>query len=377
MRENWYIVRPDAIYVWSSETVKRKLSWYMRVMLGREPPKFMIARSYGTGVEKHSLSEMSLTELLHVHESVSKEYRELMKQIMGSGGGWEHVKGELSEASLLDLKVEILRRLVRECSLCEHKCGVDRRERKGVCRVGYYPRVSSYFLHLGEEAPLVPSGTVFYTGCNFRCVFCQNYDISQVDIESGIKVNAKELARIQEELAESGAKNINHVGGDPTPNMHVIVESMKYLNKPVPQLWNSNMYMTSTALEVLRDLIDIWLPDFKYGNNECALRLSAIKNYFDVVTRNLSIICGFGDPIIIRHLVLPNHLDCCTEPVLKWVASHCRNALINIMDQYRPMFWVLRASKRYRDIARRPHRSEIMRAYNLADELGLDYKEVS
>ncbi len=377
MREDWYLVRPDAIYVWSSETVKRKLSWYMRVMLGREPPKFMIARSYGTGVEKRSFSEMSLTELLRVHESVSREFRELMKQIMRSGGGWEHVKEELSEASLLDLKIEIMHRLVKECSLCEHRCGVDRRERKGVCRVGYYPRVSSYFLHLGEEAPLVPSGTIFYTGCNFRCVFCQNYDISQVDIESGIEVDARELARIQEELAESGARNINHVGGEPTPNMHVIVESMKYLGKPVPQLWNSNMYMTSMALDVLRDLIDIWLPDFKYGNNECALRLSAAKNYFDVVTRNLSVVCGSGDPIIIRHLVLPNHLDCCTEPVLKWVASHCRNALVNIMDQYRPMFWVLRSSRRYRDIARRPYRSEIMRAYNIADELGLDYKEIS
>ena len=374
---NWYLMRPDAIYVWSSETVRRKLSWYMRVMLGKEPPKFMIARSYGTGLEKRSLSEMSLTELLRVHDSVSEEYRGLVKQVMESGGGWEHVKEGLNDVSLLDLKVEILYRLVKRCSLCEHRCGIDRRIRRGVCRVGYYPRVSSYFLHLGEEAPLVPSGTIFYTGCNFRCVFCQNYDISQVDVESGIEVNAKKLARIQEELAEAGARNINHVGGEPTPNMHVIVESMKYLNKPVPQLWNSNMYMTSAALNVLRDLIDIWLPDFKYGNNECALRLSAIKNYFDVVTRNLSVICSSGDPIIVRHLVLPNHLDCCTEPVLRWIAGHCRNALVNIMDQYRPMFWVLRASRRYRDIARRLYRSEIMRAYSLADELGLDYKEIS
>lgn len=377
MVRDWYVMRPDAVYVWSSETVRRKLSWYMRVMLGREPPKFMIARSYGIGVEKRSISEMSLPELLRLHRLASREYRGLMRRIMESGGGWGYVKGRLGEASLLDLKAEILRRLVRGCTLCEHRCGVDRRERKGVCRVGYYPRVASYFLHLGEEAPLVPSGTIFYSGCNFRCVFCQNYDISQVNIESGVEVDAKELARIQEELAESGARNINHVGGEPTPNMHIIVESMKHLSKPVPQLWNSNMYMTATALDVLRDLIDIWLPDFKYGNNECALRLSGVKKYFDVVTRNLSVICGSGDPVIIRHLVLPNHVDCCTEPVLRWVAEHCRNALLNIMDQYRPMFWVLRARKRYGDIARRPYRSEILKAYNLADELGLDYKEVS
>ena len=377
MREGWYLVRPDAIYVWSSETVKRKLSWYMRVMLGRDPPKFMIARSYGIGTDKRALAEMTLAELLRLHDSVSREFRELIKQIMTSGGGWKHVRGELGEASFLDLKIEILYKNIRKCSLCEHRCGVDRREGRGVCRVGLYPRVFSYFHHLGEEAPLVPSGTIFYTGCNFRCVFCQNYDISQVDIESGIEVDARELARIQEELAESGARNINHVGGEPTPNMHVIVESMRYLRKPVPQLWNSNMYMTSVALDVLRDLIDIWLPDFKYGSNRCALKLSAVKKYFDVVTRNLSVICGSGDPIIIRHLVLPNHLNCCTEPVLRWVAGNCRNALVNIMDQYRPMFRVLRSSKRYRDIARRPYRSEIMSAYNIADELGLDYKEVS
>lgn len=371
------MLRPDAIYVWSSDVVRRKLSWYMKVMLGKEPPKFMLARSFDAGVDARLLKELSMAELLSLHESLSREFRELVRQIAENGGGWNHIKEELGGASLLDVKIEIMRRFVRRCNLCEHRCGVDRMKRKGVCRVGYYPRVSSYFLHLGEEAPLVPSGTIFYTGCNFRCVFCQNYDVSQVDIESGIEVDAKELASIQEELAESGARNINHVGGEPTPNMHIIVESMKYLTKPIPQLWNSNMYMTNEALDVLRDLIDIWLPDFKYGNNRCALRLSAVRNYFDVVTRNLLTICGSSDSIIIRHLVLPNHLRCCTEPVLKWIANNCKNALVNIMDQYRPMFWALRSSSRYRDIARRPHRSEIMKAYQIADELGLDYRDIS
>ncbi|RLG82440.1 MAG: pyruvate formate lyase-activating protein, partial [Thermoprotei archaeon] len=220
-------------------------------------------------------------------------------------------------------------------------------------------------------------GTIFYGSCNFRCVFCQNYDISQLNPFTGIKAGPKELATIEEYLRLEGARNINHVGGEPTPNVHNIVASFKYLNVNVPQLWNSNMYMTPKTLELLSDLIDIWLPDFKYGNDACALKLSAVRRYYEVITRNLRSICESGDPIIIRHLVLPNHFECCTKPVLEWISENCRNALINIMDQYRPEFWVSLNPKRYPDIARRLRRDEINAVYEYADKLGLDYRVVS
>ena len=238
--------------------------------------------------------------------------------------------------------------------------------------------VHSWFLHVGEEAPLVPSGTIFYGGCNFRCVYCQNYDISQTNPRGGIKVSPKQLATIQKELRLKGARNINHGGGYPTPHLHGILESLKYLEINVPQLWKSNLYLTEKALKLLLHVIDIWLPDFKYGNNVCGFRLSTVPSYFDVVTRNLRIIVEHGD-IIIRHLVLPGHLECCTKKVLYWIAKNLpkEKVLVNIMDQYRPEHLVLRYPDKWSEITRRPYRREVEEAYEYARSLGILFEPVS
>ncbi|MEM1600785.1 MAG: pyruvate formate lyase activating enzyme, partial [Sulfolobales archaeon] len=193
----------------------------------------------------------------------------------------------------------------------------------------------------------------------------------------GIKVSPRELALIQKHLYNEGAININHVGGEPTPNLLTILESLKYLEVNVPQLWNSNMYLSTHALTILLDVIDIWLPDFKYGNNSCGQRLSKVKDYFDVVSRNHAVICSNGDPIIIRHLVLPNHIECCTKPVLEWIAKNCSNSLVNIMAQYRPEYLVVTHSDEYRDIARVPTTAEMREAYEYARKLGIAFEEVS
>jgi Uncharacterized Fe-S protein PflX, homolog of pyruvate formate lyase activating proteins len=199
-------------------------------------------------------------------------------------------------------------------------------------------RVASYFIHIGEEAPLVPSGTIFFTGCNLRCVYCQNWDISQRP-ENGIEVDEADLASMQIELRASEARNINWVGGEPTPNLHVIIPSLRILAEKginVPQLWNSNLYLTPEGMRLIIHLMDIWLPDFKYGNDQCALRYSVAPRYVEVVSRNLKMICDRDEDIIIRHLVLPGHVECCTRPVLRWIAHNCPRAIVNVMDQYHP-----------------------------------------
>ena len=237
-------------------------------------------------------------------------------------------------------------------------------------------RVGSAFTHLGEEAPLVPSGTIFFTGCSLKCVFCQNYDISR-DPFNGVVVDARKLADIASSLYRRGVRNINYVGGNPDQNLHVIIESLRYMDDNVPLLWNSNMYMSMESLELLLDLIDIWLPDFKYGNNGCAFRYSRIRRYFDVVSRNHKKVYDYGSEIIIRHLVMPNHVECCTKKVLKWIADNVPRVLVNIMGQYRPEYMVVRDSERFRDIARRPTRDEMRAAFDYADKLGIVYKPVS
>lgn len=362
--------------MWRSRTVREKLSWYYNVMINRAPAKFIIARYVGTGENPIG---MSLDELWNLHDSLSREFAKMFSKARGLSLSYSELsKLERPKTSYLDVKIEIARRIIEKCHLCEWRCGVNRAQgSRGFCRLANEAYVSSYFLHIGEEPPLVPSGTMFYGSCNFRCVFCQNHDISQEHPFSGLRVTAEELASIQDYLRLEGARNINHVGGEPTPNLYTILSSLRYVRSNVPQLWNSNMYMSEESMKLLMDIIDIWLPDFKYGNDSCASRLSLVRNYFNVVTRNLKTICESGDPIIIRHLVLPNHIDCCTRPVLTWISANCSNALVNVMEQYRPEYLVLRNPEKYRDISRRPTREEVEEAYSIAKKLRLDFEDVS
>ncbi|WP_457548522.1 radical SAM protein [Archaeoglobus sp.] len=363
-------LRPDAISVWKNPIVRERLSWYYKVMNDEKPAKFMICKKIHVDYDK----DADLKELWKVHDEKSKVFDELLQAVKEGKVDIEKIPN--ANPNFLDLKVDIAYKILESCEFCERRCGVNRvKGEVGVCGVKR-PNVHSYFHHYGEEAPLVPSGTIFYGGCNLKCVFCQNHDISQEYPNDGDFVDAKKLASIQEELRLTGARNVNHVGGDPTPNLHVILESFKYLDVNVPQLWNSNMFCSVEAMKLLREVIDIWLPDLKYGNDRCAERLSLVKNYWSVVTRNMKWAHDWSDTII-RHLVLPNHLECCTKPILKWIAENCPRALVNIMEQYRPLFKVLKYPEKYRDIARRPTIEEMEEAYSYAKELGIVYEPVS
>ncbi|MEM3925975.1 MAG: radical SAM protein [Desulfurococcaceae archaeon] len=375
----WFItlinIRPDAINVWSDPIVLNRLSWYYKVMRNEKPARFLIAKKLEVDINPYT-NELNINELWNIHEKYSLVFRKMLKEIEESQY-MDINRLETPKYSYLDVKISIAYRLMNPCNLCERRCGATRLHGKpGVCLVDRDCIVHSYFHHMGEEAPLVPSGTIFYGGCNFKCVFCQNYDISQVRAREGARVTPGELAEIQFYLRKRGARNINHVGGDPTPHIPFILESFKYLNINVPQLWNSNMYMSEESMKLLEDIIDIWLPDLKYGNNECAWRLSKVRKYWEIVTRNIERAHNSGD-IIIRHLVLPNHIECCTEKVLEWIAKYTPRALVNIMEQYRPEHLVLKYPEKYSDISRRVNKDEMLTAYKIAEKLGIMYKQVS
>ena len=140
------------------------------------------------------------------------------------------------------------------------------------------------------------------------------------------------------------------------------------------------MYMSGESMNLLKDLVDIWLPDFKYWSNECARRLSNVGGrlgYRETVTRNHLIAARHGD-MIIRHLVLPNHIECDTKPILKWLSENLKDkVLVNIMGQYRPDHLVLEKPEKYRDVSRRPRNEEMREAYSYADKLGIVYRPVS
>lgn len=365
-------LRPDAISVWNDEKIVKRFPRYKGIIEGTQIARYLIARTLECQFDPKSPLDV-LEKLL---KEKSKEFNELIK------GNSEDLKSRKTKPiSYINLAETIAYKYLEKCIFCERKCGVNRTKgEKGYCSLGKDSYVSSAFLHMGEESVLIPSGTIFFQSCNFACVFCQNYDISQAwkgikDAEDvAQKVKDKDLAEIAESLAKKGAININYVGGDPIPNIHTILGSLKYQTSNVCQLWNSNFYLTEESLALIIDLMDFWLPDFKYGNNECAEKYSGIKNYYDVVARNHKKIHNEGSgEIIIRHLVLPNHIECCSKPILDYVAKEIPKCVVNIMGQYRPEY------KAYKipEINRRITSNEMQEVKTYADKLGILYKPVS
>ena len=322
---------------------------YYDILEGNNIAKYVLCKHVPVDFEYND----TLDELWVKHDNAVEEMR---------------VEEKPPRLSLFDLKIEIASRIFQSCIFCERRCQVDRREKIGNCGVRE-SRVASEFLHIGEEYMLIPSYTVFFSGCPFHCVFCQNWDISQ-NPKAGMYIQPERLAEMIKHRFESGAKNVNWVGGDPIPNLPYILRVLKLCDVNIPQIWNSNMYCSVETMKLLNGVIDLYLTDFKYGRDECAKRLSLVDNYMKVVRRNHKIAYMQGE-MIIRHLVLPNHVECCTKPVLEWIKENTPYAIVNIMPQYRPEF---RAHK-YDDISTTLAPEEFNEAVEYARKLGLNLVE--
>jgi putative pyruvate formate lyase activating enzyme len=276
---------------------------------------------------------------------------------------------EPAEPGLLDVKVELARRMLESCVCCERRCGADRTEGKtGFCGATAESRYSSDFLHMGEEPELVPSHTIFFTGCTFECVYCQNWDIA-MNALSGLRAEPAMLAAVLQEGVSQGSRNANFVGGNPDPHLWTILETVR-LTGPVaralPMVWNSNMFTSSEAMELLNGVIDVYLGDFRYGNDVCAEEFSGVRGYWDVVSRNFAYAFETAE-VMLRHLVLPGHLECCTRPIMEWVSENMPGAYFNLMFQYRPEY----KAGLFPTIDRRLTPEERSKALAMASEYGL------
>lgn len=379
------LMRPDAVSIWRDPEVRKRLSWYRQVMTGDAPAKYLLCRKISTELKP---SEASENELWAEHQKLSGELCDLLRSV--ENGFETPVRRRDQSPNFLDLKGELVNRMLKHCNFCEWNCRVNRAEGKiGFCRLDETTSVGSYFHHYGEEAPLIGtsgeggSGTIFFESCNAHCTFCQNWDISQPKTKTSIigeVVTPARLAKIAEDLARDGAANINYVGGEPTIDLHTIVDSLRYMSKSVPLVWNSNMYCTVETMRILADLIDLWLPDFKFWRDECAKRLmwvGAKASYPEIVKRNHVLAAEHGS-MIIRHLVMPGHVECCTKPILDFISETIGDkVLVNIMGQYYPSNLVTKNPEKYREIARRPTRTEMQDAYDHARMLGLEFEQVS
>jgi putative pyruvate formate lyase activating enzyme len=142
---------------------------------------------------------------------------------------------------------------------------------------------------------------------------------------------------------------------------------MNQLEIPIPQIWNSNMYCSKETMKLLTSVIDVFLTDFKFGNNRCAKKLANIPNYFDIVSRNHIIASKIAD-VFIRHLILPEHISCCSKPVLTWIRNYIPDVLVNIMDQYHPTY----QTQSIQDLQRLCKPDEIIKVRELARNLSIN-----
>jgi putative pyruvate formate lyase activating enzyme len=330
-------------------------------MEDRKPAKFLIARKLLADYDEQDSTE----KLWKEHANLLRGFTEIERAIDNDEKNLRQLPDP--KKSLLDLKIEITKRILAACHLCMHSCKIDRFEGAlGYCKCGLEMTVSSIFEHMGEEPELVPSGTIFTMGCTMRCKHCQNWTISQWK-ETGMMYNAHELAREVERLRLNGCRNINLVGGEPTPWLQQWMSVFKLVDINVPVVWNSNAYYSPETAKLLADFVDVYLLDFKYGPGECAEKISEAPDYWDTCTHNHLEAQKSGE-IIVRILVLPNHLECCTKPTLNWVAENLGvQARVNLMFQYRPEW---RASE-IPELRRKLRNVEMDRAIALAKEAGL------
>jgi putative pyruvate formate lyase activating enzyme len=275
--------------------------------------------------------------------------------------------------------------LGERCVVCPRGCKVDRRaDVKGLCAIGRYAVVASYFPHFGEENCLRGargSGTIFFSGCNLRCVFCQNHDISWE--VRGEKVGPARLAEMMLELQAIGCHNINWV----TPE-HVVPQILEALPLAVdgglqlPIVYNTSSYDSHDSLRLMDGVVDVYMPDFKLWTREAARRYLKRPDYADVARESVKEMHRqVGDlvldergiarrGVILRHLVMPGLFDE-TEAILRFVAEELgRGCYVNLMGQYYVSGKVGNDGE-YTEIARGIHREEYDRALALAEELGL------
>jgi putative pyruvate formate lyase activating enzyme len=286
---------------------------------------------------------------------------------------YEPVYLNLKRSGELVDRVAAALELLRSCTACPRLCRVNRLAgERAVCRIGRYSIVSSYFAHMGEEDCLRGwhgSGTIFFANCNLKCIFCQNYDISQLG--QGRTTRAEELAHMMLELQEKGCHNINFV----TPE-HCVPQILEALPQAIerglrlPLVYNTSAYDSIESLRLLEGVIDIYMPDFKIWDSEAARRLLKAEDYPETARQAIrEMHRQVGDltldenglatrGLLVRHLVMPDNLAGTSE-IARFLAEEISvHTYVNVMDQYRPAW----KSNRYPEVNRRITGTEYRRA---------------
>ena len=297
---------------------------------------------------------------------------------------------KLHREGKLEARVEAALKELEHCEACPRRCGINRLiGETRVCNTGRHAIVASAFAHRGEEDCLRGtrgSGTIFFSLCNLRCVFCQNWDISQQ--QDGRAMTADDIAMVMLGLQDQGCHNINFV----TPE-HVVPQVIEAIALAVPMglrlpiVYNTSAYDSLSSLALMAGLVDIYMPDFKFWHRDTARRLAKAKDYPDHARAAIEEMAHQVGPlrfgrdrlarrgVLVRHLVMPGQTDE-AKAIFQWLAeSVSPDTYVNIMGQYHPQYQVGDIAKdstpRYADIDRRPRGDEMQAAFQAARDAGL------
>jgi len=252
------------------------------------------------------------------------------------------------------------------CRLCAHDCGVNRLAgQRGVCRATDETRVFSAQVEVADELELIPTFAIALSGCDLRCAFCIT-GLESWNPLAGQRLDPSGLAARAARALDRGARSVMILGGEPTIHLPAALEIVAGLPDAAPLVWKTNAHSSAQARSLLDGVFDVWLADYKFGNDACASRLAQIENYTAVVRENL-LWANARRGLIVRHLLLPGHVMCCWEPMARWIATALPSARVSL----RSGFWPAWKAGRHPELRGTVGRTEECRATAIARNYGL------
>ncbi len=259
------------------------------------------------------------------------------------------------------------RELLAECRLCAHDCGVNRLAGEtGLCRAGAEPRFFSAQVEVADELELIPTFAAALSGCDLRCDFCITGD-SSWNPRAGGGFGAEAMAERAKAALRSGARTVMVLGGEPTIHLPAVLNLVSRLPATAKLVWKTNGHGSASARELLDGMFEVWLADLKFGNDACAQRLAKAPDYVRVVRENLRWAQAHSE-LIVRHLLMPGHAECCWRPVAEWLAEHLPGVKVSL----RAGFWPAWHARRHAELQGAVTAAENDFAFGLAAELGLN-----
>ena len=256
------------------------------------------------------------------------------------------------------------------CNLCAHECGVNRLAgERGVCHAGATARIFSAQVEVSDELELIPTFAIAFSGCDLRCSFCIT-GAQSWNPRAGKDAEVDDVAIRAARALANGARTIMILGGEPTIHLPSVLDLVSRLPDEARLIWKTNAHGSQVARELLASLFDVWLADYKFGNDACAQRLAGVSNYTTIVRENLRWAAGDSE-LIVRHLLMPGHIECCWRPTAEWISSELPGVKVNL----RAGFWPAWQASRHPELCHAVSNAEAAAAWEIGREYELNLVE--